>query len=100
MLERVRGVVRKTVPDAVETISYKIPAYKLHGKPLLYFAGWERHYALYPAGWRVVAGAFKAELAGYEMGKGAIRFPLDKPVPVKLIERIAAFRARELSVRT
>jgi uncharacterized protein YdhG (YjbR/CyaY superfamily) len=97
VLERVRATIRTTVPDAVEAISYKIPAYKLQGKPLMYFAGWERHYALYPGGSRAVAAAFKEELARYEMSKGTIRFPLDEPVPVKLIERIAAFRASEVS---
>jgi uncharacterized protein YdhG (YjbR/CyaY superfamily) len=96
ILERVRTTIRKTVPDAVEVISYKIPAYKLHGKALMYFAGWERHYAIYPVGVRAVAAAFESELARYELGKGTIRFPLDEPVPVKLIERIAAFRAAEL----
>jgi len=96
VLERVRATIRKTVPAAVETISYKIPAYKLRGKALLYFAGWERHYAIYPAGSRAVAAAFADELADYEMSKGTIRFPLDEPVPVELIARIAAFRAAEV----
>jgi uncharacterized protein YdhG (YjbR/CyaY superfamily) len=100
VLSRVRGTIRKTVPDAVETISYKIPAYKLNGKPLVYFAGWEGHFAMYPVGVRAVAAAFTDELAGYEMGKGTIRFPLDEPVPVNLIERIVRFRAAEVKAKT
>ena len=97
VLACVRATIRKTVPDAVEGISYKIPAYKLRGKPLMYFAGWERHFAIYPVGSRAVAAAFKDELADYEMSKGTIRFLLDEPVPVELIARIAAFRAGEVS---
>ncbi len=98
ILERVRSAIRKAVPGAEEVISYKIPAYKLHGADLLYFAGWKQHYSLYPANERVVA-AFKNDLAPYEISKGTIRFPLSGPVPVKLIERIARFRAKEVADR-
>ena len=75
-------------------ISYKIPAYRLHGGIVLYFAGWKQHYSLYPAGERMVA-AFKDQLASYKVSKGTIRFPLAQAVPVQLIERIAKFRAEE-----
>ncbi|MBC5823553.1 MAG: DUF1801 domain-containing protein [Candidatus Eremiobacteraeota bacterium] len=94
VLEVVRSTIRKAVPGAEEVISYKIPAYKLHGATVVYFAGWRQHYSLYPAGESVVA-AFKKELARYKVSKGTIRFPLSEPVPVKLIERIAKFRAKE-----
>jgi|ERR1700733_2341563 uncharacterized protein YdhG (YjbR/CyaY superfamily) len=97
-LEQVRSAIRKAVPGAEELISYKIPAYTLNGGPVLYFAGWKRHYSLYPAGDAVVA-AFKDDLAAYDVDKGTIRFPLSEPVPVKLIERIAKFRAREAARR-
>src|SRR2546427_11916614 len=85
ILRRVRSTIRKAVPGAEEVISYQIPAYKLHGGPVLYFAGWKQHYSLYPATAHVVA-AFKDDLAPYEVNKGTIRFPLSQPVPVKLIE--------------
>ena len=98
LLERVRSTIRKAVPGAEEVISYKIPTYKLHSSPVLYFAAWKQHYSLYPATGRVVA-AFKDELAPYEVTKGTIRFPLSEPVPVKLIERIAKFRAKEVAAR-
>src|ERR1039458_7043209 len=98
ILERVRSTIRDAVPGAEEVISYKIPTYKLYGGPVLYFAGWKQHYSLYPASERVVA-AFKDELASYEVNKGTIRFPLSQPVPVKLIGRIAKFRAKEVTVR-
>ena len=98
ILERVRSTIRKAVPGAEEMISYKIPTYKLHGGPLLFFAGWRHHYSLYPAASRVVA-TFKDALGPYEIRKGTIRFPLSEPVPVRLIEQIAKFRAREVSER-
>jgi uncharacterized protein YdhG (YjbR/CyaY superfamily) len=95
-LARVRRIIRKAVPSAEELISYQIPAYKLHGSPVLYFAGWKQHYSLYPATGRVVA-AFKDELAPYQISKGTIRFPLSEPVPARLIGRIAKFRAKEVA---
>ena len=94
ILERVRSTVRKAVPGAEEVISYQIPTYKLNGRPVLYFAGWKQHYSLYPASDDLVE-AFNDDLAPYEIDKGTIRFPLSQPVPVKLIERIAKFRAKE-----
>ena len=98
ILERVRSAIRKAVPAAVEGISYQMPAYKLPAGPVLFFAAWQRHYSLYPASAGLV-DAFREELAPYEIRKGTIRFPLGRPVPVKLIGRIAKFRARELAVR-
>jgi uncharacterized protein YdhG (YjbR/CyaY superfamily) len=98
ILERVRSTIREAVPGAEEAISYKIPTYKLQSGPVLYFAGWKQHYSLYPDTERVVT-AFKDELASYEVNKGTIRFPLSQPVPVKLIGRIAKFRAREVAQR-
>jgi uncharacterized protein YdhG (YjbR/CyaY superfamily) len=94
VLRRVRKTIRQALPKAEEVISYKIPAYKLQGKTVLYFAGWKQHYSLYPAGERLVA-AFGSELASYVVSKGTIRFLLSEPVPAKLIERIAKFRAKE-----
>jgi uncharacterized protein YdhG (YjbR/CyaY superfamily) len=91
-LEQVRAAIRKAVPDAVEGIGYRMPGYKLYGKPLLYFAGFKEHYSLFAA-----SGSFFAtladELKGYELRKGTVHFPLTKPVPVKLITRIAKLRA-------
>ena|SRR5579871_3256452 len=91
-LEQVRDTIRRAVPDAVEGIGYGMPGYKLHGKPMLYFAGFKGHYSLFAA-----SGSFFAtladELKGYELRKGTVHFSLDKPVPVKLISRIAKLRA-------
>ena len=96
VLKRVRSIIRTAVPKAEETISYQIPTYKLHGKPVIYFAAFTNHYSVYPSNARLVA-ALETQLAGYEMSKGTIRFPLDEPVPAKLIERIAKFRAKEVA---
>ena len=91
-LEQVRAVIRRAVPEAVEGIGYRMPGYKLSGKPMLYFAGFKEHYSLFAA-----SGTFFAELEdelkGYELRKGTVHFPLAKPVPVKLISRIAKLRA-------
>jgi len=98
-LRRVRSAVRKALPRAEEAISYGIPAYRLDGRAVVYFAGFREHYSLYPAGPRVVA-AFEKELAPYEFnGKGTIRFPLSAPVPERLVGRLAAFMAKEAAER-
>jgi uncharacterized protein YdhG (YjbR/CyaY superfamily) len=99
VLKRVRSTIRKAVPSAAEVISYQIPAYKLNGRAMLYFAGWRRHYSLYPATDHVVA-AFEDAIAPYEVNKGTIRFPLSEPVPVQLIEGISKLRVKEVTERT
>ena len=96
ILGRVRTAVRKALPEAEERISYKMPSYKLHDAVVIYFAAWKKHYSLYLASEGVVS-AFKDELAPYAVRKGTVSFPLSKPVPAKLIERIAKFRAKEIA---
>jgi uncharacterized protein YdhG (YjbR/CyaY superfamily) len=91
-LEQVRATIRKAVPEAEEVIGYRMPGYKLHGKPMLYFAGFREHYSLFAASGTFFA-ALQEELAGYELRKGTVHFPLTKPVPVRLIGRIAKLRA-------
>ena len=71
---------------------YRMPGYKLHGKPMLYFAGFREHYSLFAASGTFFA-ALEDELKGYELRKGTVHFPLTEPVPVKLISRIAKLRA-------
>ena len=96
VLVRVRDILRRALPGAEEVISYQIPAYKIGGQAVLYFAGWKQHYSIYPATDGVVA-TFERDLAPYELTKGAIRFPLAAPVPEALIEKIAKLRAREVA---
>jgi len=98
VLRRVRGIIRRALPKAEETISYKMPTYKLGGEVVLYFAAWKAHYSLYPAGARLLA-AFERELTPYEVRKSTIRFRLTQPVPAQLIGRIAKFRAKEAGMK-
>src|SRR6202030_345891 len=71
VLKRVRSIVRKAMPEAEEVISYKMPTYKLHGRAVLYFGGWAKHYSLY-AGTGGIVAAFKDDLAPYQVIKGTI----------------------------
>ena len=97
VLRKVRAAMRKALPKAEEVISYQIPAYRLNGRVVIYFAGWKEHYSVYPAQ-RPLVAAFKDRLAPYKVNnKGTIRFPLSEPVPVRLIEDIARFRAKEVT---
>ena len=98
-LEQVRAAIRRAVPEAVEGIGYGMPGYKLNGKPLLYFAGFKQHYSLFAASGTFFA-SLEEELKDYEQRKGTIHFPLDEPVPVRLISRIAKLRAAGISAVT
>jgi len=97
VLRRVRSAIKQALPGATEVISYNIPAFKVNGRTVIYFAGWKEHFSIYPTTTRLLS-AFKDQLRSYEVsGKGTIRFPLSEPVPTKLIAGIAKFRAREKS---
>ena len=93
ILTQVRATIKKAAPNAEESISYAMPAYKLNGKPLVYFAGYKNHIGFYatPTGHE----AFEKDLAIYKQGKGSVQFPLNKPMPLDLITRITKFRAEE-----
>jgi len=94
-LDVVRKIIRDAAPEAVESIGYGMPAYKLNGKPLVYFAGFTKHIGLYatPNGHE----AFKKEFAPYKQGKGSVQFPLDQPLPVELIRRVVEYRVSQQS---
>lgn len=94
VLEKIRQTIRGTAPDSVESISYGMPAFKLKGKPLVYFAAWKTHIGFYPTS--SGTAAFKETLSGYRSLKGAVQFPLDKPIPYDLIEDIVKFRMDEI----
>ena len=93
-LLQLRKLITTLCPDAVENISYGMPAYKLHKKPLIYFAAFTHHIGLYatPSG----HSAFAKELAGYKQGKGSVQFPLDQALPIDLIENIVKFNMKEI----
>lgn len=92
-LATLRALVQKSAPMAEEKIAYGMPAYKLAGRPLVYFAAFKKHIGFFPTPSAVVH--FKNELAGYKTSKGTIQFPLDKPLPLALIKKIVAFRVKE-----
>jgi uncharacterized protein YdhG (YjbR/CyaY superfamily) len=89
-LEQLRAAIHTAVPEAKEKISYQIGAFELNGKNLIGFAGWKNHISIYP----IPSGsaAFNKEVAKYADGKGTLKFPLDKPLPLKLISRIVKYR--------
>ena len=95
LLENVRASIIKKAPEAIESISYGMPAYKTNGKPLVYFAGYKKHIGFYatPTGHT----EFANELSNYKQGKGSVQFPIDHPIPYWLIEQIVVFRVKEVA---
>lgn len=98
ILNHLRNLVRDKAPDAIEGMAYGMPGYKLNGKPLVYFAAYAKHIGLYAT--PVGHAAFEDELAGYKQGKGSVQFPLNKPMPYDLIERMIQHRITDLSIET
>lgn len=92
-LEQIRALIKKTVPEAEETISYGIPAFNLNGHYLIYFGGYRDFVSLYPAPRE--NPDFIEELGHYAGGKGTVHFPVDKALPKGLIKKIIQFRLRE-----
>lgn len=92
LLKQIRTVIQKAAPKAVEKISYGMPCFFQEGN-LVYFAAMKNHIGFYPTSSGVIN--FEKELALYVTSKGAIQFPLDKPLPVKLITMIVKFRVLE-----
>lgn len=97
-LRRVRATLRKALPRAEEGISYQIPVYKLDGKMVLYFAGYQQHYSIYPATAKLL-GAMKKELTPLLHSKATLRFSHQGKFPSALIARIAKLRAEEAGTR-
>lgn len=92
LLQKIRSTVQRAVPEAQETISYRIPAFKFHGI-VVYFAAFKKHIGLYPP----VRGDAKLEksVAPYAGEKGNLKFPLDRPIPYSLIEKIVKLRVKQ-----
>ena len=92
VLEHVRAVIARTVPDAEETISYGMPAFRRAGRFLLSYAGWKRHCSLYPLSDEFLA-THRAELEGFGRTKGSVHFTPDRPLPDDLLEELARSEA-------
>lgn len=95
ILSKIRTLVKKTAPEALESISYGMPGYKTNGKPLVYFAAFKKHIGFYATPTGHVK--FAKELSRYKQGKGSVQFPLDEVMPYDLIVRIIEFRVAENS---
>lgn len=94
LLDDVRQAIHEVAPKATETISYGLPAYQYKKEPLIYFGGFKSHVGVY--GTPVTHEAFKDKLASYKQGRGSVQFPLNKPIPLRLIKQMVQFKVREL----
>lgn len=92
ILEELRAVIKKSAPDAEEKISYQMPTFFLKGN-LVHFAAYKNHIGFYPTPSGIEA--FKKELSVYEGAKGSVQFPINKPLPLKLVSKIVKFRVAE-----
>ena len=95
ILEELRAVIKAAAPKAEEKISYQMPTFTLNGGNLVHFAAFKKHIGFYPT--PSGTEAFQKELSVYKGAKGSVQFPLDKPMPLKLIRKIVKFRVAENS---
>lgn len=91
LLEELRKVIRTVAPEATEKISYNIPTFSI-GKPLVHYGAYPTHIGFYPTPSAILE--FQEELSSYKTSKGTVQFPLDKPLPLALIEKIVRFRKK------
>lgn len=92
LLEQMRSTIRQAAPDATEKISYQMPTFFLKGN-LVHFAALKNHIGFYPTPSAIIK--FEKELKEYVSSKGAVQFPIDKPLPLKLVTRMVEFRVEE-----
>jgi len=94
-VQKIRETIHDVVPEAREKISYQIACFEWNGKNLVHFAGWKSHVSMYP----IPSGtkAFTKAISKFADGKGTIKFPLDKPLPLKLIREIVKYRMKDTS---
>ena len=94
-LEKLRGQIRRSAPDAIEGMSYGVPAFKYAGRPLVCYAAFKNHCGFYPMSPEVIA-ELADDLEDYETAKGTIRFPIDKPLSSALVKKVVKARIAEL----
>ena len=97
LIEQLRSTIRQAAPEAVECISYGMPAFKFHGI-LVYFAGYKNHIGFYPTGSGIVA--FQKEISGFKNSRGTVQFPLNRPLPLELITQMVLFRVNENLIKS
>jgi uncharacterized protein YdhG (YjbR/CyaY superfamily) len=97
ILESVRQTIKKAAPDAEEAISYQIPTFKLNGN-LVHFAAFKNHIGFYPGSKAIEI--FQKDLTKYKSSKGAVQFPIDKPIPLSLIQKIVKHRVKDKAIKT
>ncbi len=92
-VQKIRETIRSAAPKAKEKIGYQLACFELNGKNLVHFGGWKSHASMYP----IPSGTkeFTKEIAQYADGKGTIKFPLDKPLPLRLIRQVVKLRMKE-----
>ena len=93
ILKKVKLTIKSVEPKLEEAIKYQMPTFTFMGKNLVHFAAWKNHIGFYPT--PSVTRGFKKELAKYKVSKGAVQFPLEKPIPIALIKKIVRFRIKE-----
>jgi uncharacterized protein YdhG (YjbR/CyaY superfamily) len=97
ILRQMRSTIRKAAPDAEEAIKYRMPTFVLHGN-LVHFAAFKNHIGFYPTPSGIEE--FKDELSRYESAKGSVQFPIDEPMPLRLVDRIVQFRVKEAQAKS
>ena len=96
ILQKVRQTISMAAPEVIESINYQMPTFKLNGKNLVHFAVWKNHIGFYPTPSGIEF--FKKELSAHKWAKGSVQFPIDKPIPYDIIEKIVIFRKKELFI--
>ena len=97
ILKELRATMKAAAPEAGEKISYGIPTFTLNGTYLIYFAGWKNHISIYPI--PTGSDSFNKQISKYVDGKGTLKFPIDKPLPLKLITKIVKLKVAENLMR-